>query len=73
MTAAGFPGAPFILGVILGSMTDSNLRRALTISGGSFLPMFQRPISLVFLAVIVILILSQFHIFDRIFKKKKAE
>lgn len=73
MTAAGFPGAPFILGVILGSMTDSNLRRALTISGGSFMPMFQRPISLVFLAVIVILVLSQFHIFDRVFKKKKAE
>lgn len=72
MASVGFPAAPFILGVILGSMTDSNLRRALTISGGSFLPMFQRPISLVFLAVIIILVLSQLHIFDRVFKKKKA-
>ena len=52
-------------------MTDSNLRRALTISEGSFLPMFQRPISVIFLIVIVVLILSQFHVFDR-FKKRKA-
>lgn len=72
MSAAEFPGAPFILGVILGNMTDSNLRRALTISSGSFLPMFQRPISLVFLTVIILLVLSQFKIFDRLFKKKQA-
>ena len=71
LSAAEFPAAPFLLGVILGSMTDSNLRRALTISEGSFLPMFQRPISVIFLIVIVVLILSQFHVFDR-FKKRKA-
>lgn len=52
-------------------MTDSNLRRALTISEGSFMPMLQRPISVIFLIVIVVLILSQFHVFDRL-KKRKA-
>lgn len=67
---AEFPAAPFLLGVILGSMTDSNLRRALTISEGSFLPMFQRPISVVFLIVIIVLILSQFHVFDGLKRKK---
>lgn len=70
LSAAEFPAAPFLLGVILGSMTDSNLRRALTISEGSFMPMLQRPISIIFLIVILILILSQFHVFDRFMKKK---
>ena len=65
LSAAEFPAAPFLLGVILGSMTDSNLRRALTISEGSFMPMLQRPISVIFLIV------SQFHVFDRL-KKRKA-
>lgn len=71
ITWGEFPAAPLLLGVILGNMTDSNLRRALIISEGSFMPMFQRPISVVFLVVILLLILSQFHLFDR-FKKRKA-
>lgn len=70
LSAASFPAAPFLLGVILGNMTDSNLRRALTISEGSFLPMFQRPISIIFLIVILVLVLSQFHIFDKLKKRK---
>ncbi|MDD3252916.1 MAG: tripartite tricarboxylate transporter permease [Lachnospiraceae bacterium] len=65
-----FPAAPFLLGVILGSMTDSNLRRALTISEGSFMPMFQRPICLVFLVAILALILSQFGVFEKLKRKK---
>jgi len=63
-----YPSAPFLLGVILGPMADSNLRRALTISGGSISPMFSRPISVFFLVVIGILILSQLGIF----KKKRG-
>src|SRR5699024_10450438 len=42
------PPAPFLLGVVLGPMADSNLRRTLLLSDGSFLPMVQRPISLIF-------------------------
>ena len=38
LSAAEFPAAPFLLGVILGSMTDSNLRRALTISKAASCP-----------------------------------
>lgn len=59
LRAVGFPSAPFLLGLILGPMADSNLRRALIISDGSLAPMFGRPICLVFLFVIAAMILSQ--------------
>lgn len=62
----GFPAAPFLLGVILGPMADSNLRRALTLSEGSWLPMFQRPISLVFLVLIAVILLAQFGAFGKV-------
>lgn len=65
------PSAPFLLGVILGPMADSNLRRALTITDGNIAPMFQRPICIVFLIMILILIGSQLGIFDK-FKKSKG-
>ncbi|MCM3660981.1 tripartite tricarboxylate transporter permease [Georgenia satyanarayanai] len=64
----GFPAAPFLLGVILGPMADSNLRRALILSEGSWLPMFQRPISLMFLGLIVIIFVAQLGAFGKIKK-----
>ncbi|MGC5615985.1 tripartite tricarboxylate transporter permease [Georgenia sp. Z1491] len=64
----GFPAAPFLLGVILGPMADSNLRRALILSEGSWLPMFQRPISLMFLVLIAVVLLAQLGAFGRIKK-----
>ena len=70
---AEYPAAPFLLGVILGSMTDSNLRRALTISNGSFMPMLQRPLSILFIVAIVCLILSQFGVFNKLKRKKTAK
>ncbi len=69
LTALNFPAAPFLLGVILGPMTDSNLRRALRLSDGSFSPMLQRPICVFFLILIVCMILAQFGFF-RLFKRK---
>ena len=69
----GTPAAPFLLGVILGPMCDSNLRRALRLSDGSFEPMFQRPICLAFLVIIAVMILSQTGIFRILFKKKAGE
>ncbi|MDR1709094.1 MAG: tripartite tricarboxylate transporter permease [Candidatus Accumulibacter sp.] len=59
MSYMKIPAAPFILGVVLGSMADSNLRRALRLSDGSFLPLFHRPISVAFLTVCILMILSQ--------------
>jgi putative tricarboxylic transport membrane protein len=42
----GFPMAPLILGVVLGPILDSNLRRGLVLSGGSLEPFLSRPISM---------------------------
>lgn len=59
LRATGIPSAPFLLGVILGPMADSNLRRALIISNGSLAPMLARPICVVFLIIIAFMIISQ--------------
>ena len=72
LTSLEFPAAPFLLGVILGPMCDSNLRRALKLSNGSFAPLFQRPICIFFLILIVILILAQLGLFKKLGKKKET-
>lgn len=72
LAAGGFPAAPFLLGVILGPMADSNLRRGLRLSDGSFAPMFGRPICIIFLIAIFLMVLSQLGVLKRIsacFKK----
>lgn len=47
----GFGTAPVILGLILGPIAESNLRRALLVSGGDWSVFVARPISLAFLVV----------------------
>lgn len=49
----GFAPGPFILGILLGSMLESNLRRALVMSRGSYSIFVTRPITLVLLLLIV--------------------
>ncbi|MDR1520252.1 MAG: tripartite tricarboxylate transporter permease [Planctomycetota bacterium] len=71
MSHMNVPSAPFILGVVLGPMTDSNLRRALRLSDGSFLPMFSRPICLFFLIVCALMVLSQIGLFSRLRRKRE--
>ena len=44
-----YPMAPMLLGFILGSMMEENLRRALMISDGSLAFLWERPITLVIL------------------------
>ncbi len=56
MRRNGYQAAPLTLGIILGGMSDENLRRALMLSNGSLAPFFQRPISLVFIVFILIMI-----------------
>lgn len=68
LSATNFPAAPFLLGVILGPMTDSNLRRGLRLSDGSFLPLLQRPICLFFLVIIIGMILAQLGLFTKLKK-----
>lgn len=52
-----YPMAPLVLGIILGSLLDKSLRRGLTLSNGSLEPFFLRPISAMFVAVIVLSII----------------
>src|SRR6056297_4270714 len=65
LTEMKYPIAPLVIGVILGPMADSNLRRALMVSKGSFLPIFTRPVALILFLVIVLLVLSQIPVVRR--------
>ncbi|MGH7324449.1 MAG: tripartite tricarboxylate transporter permease [Candidatus Rokuibacteriota bacterium] len=47
MRQYSYPAAPMVLGVILGDMLDTSLRRALIRTEGDLTPFFTRPISLV--------------------------
>lgn len=49
-----YPGAPLVLGVILGPMAEDNLNRALLVSANDWSILVQRPISLAFLILAVI-------------------
>ena len=49
----GFAPGPFILGLLLGNMLESNFRRTLVISQGSMSIFFTRPITLVLILLIV--------------------
>ena len=49
--------------MILGPMADENLRRALMVSQGSFMPVFTRPVSLILFLVIVWTVISQFKFY----------
>jgi len=50
----GYPGAPLVLGIILGPMAEENLNRALLVSNNSWSVLVQRPISLTFLILATI-------------------
>jgi len=65
----GYPIAPLVIGVILGPMADENLRRALMVSQGSFMPVFTRPVALILFLIIVWTVVSQFPAFRK-FKDK---
>lgn len=54
-----FPIAPLVIGLVLGGMADESLRRALMLSEGSFLPLFERPVALALLLVIAYFVLTQ--------------
>jgi putative tricarboxylic transport membrane protein len=49
-----FPASPIVLALILGPMAESNFRRALALSGGSYDIFYTRPITLVLLVVSVL-------------------
>ena len=56
---AGFPSAPVVLGLVLGSMFEGEIRRALRLSSDNHSIFFTRPISCVILLMGVGVIVSQ--------------
>ena len=50
----GFPNGPFILGLLLGGMMESNLRRTLVMSHGRYDVFITRPISCVFFIIVLL-------------------
>lgn len=50
----GYAPGPFILGLLLGGMLESNLRRALVLSHGSLMIFLERPVTAVLLVLIVL-------------------
>lgn len=59
MREMDYPVAPMVLGIILGSILDTNLRRALVISRGDLTPFFTRPISLVLFLIVILSLVSR--------------
>jgi len=57
------PLAPFVIGFILAPIAEENLQMGLMASNGSFLPLIQRPVSLIF--VIVSIALLSFPLYRR--------
>ncbi len=66
----GFPTMPIVLGLILGSVAEDNLRRALVISNGSWRIFFTRPICIVFILLSAIVV---FGVIRQNQKKKLAK
>ena len=68
-----FPLTPIILGFILGPMIETNLRRGLIASQGSYLPFLTSPISAVFLGVSLLVIVLAVRKELRLSKKAESE
>lgn len=52
--------APIVLGVVLGPMFETNLRRSMILAQGNILPFATRPIALIIKALILYIIVSSF-------------
>ena len=53
-----FPMAPAIVGLILGPYAEAHLRNAVSIGEGSFAVLFERPMSAVLLAIVVLVLVT---------------
>ncbi|MBM4332924.1 MAG: tripartite tricarboxylate transporter permease [Deltaproteobacteria bacterium] len=58
----GFPVAPLVIGMVLGPMTENNLRLTMQLFSGQLLPIFYRPVAMGFL---VSAVLFQLFVYGR--------
>jgi putative tricarboxylic transport membrane protein len=55
-----YEGVPLVLGMVLGPMAETALRRSLIMSQGSFLIFVQRPVAAVLLGLAILILISPF-------------
>ncbi|MBW2149062.1 MAG: tripartite tricarboxylate transporter permease [Deltaproteobacteria bacterium] len=61
MEKGGYPLGPMVLGIILGPIAEVQIRRGLTASAGSFMPLITRPVSLIFLIIALFVLIYPFY------------
>lgn len=61
-TALDFRVAPILLGYVLGPMVEGNFRRALKLSQGHLSVFIERPISAVFIAISLLVVVAQIYL-----------
>ena len=61
MIKGGFPTAPVVLGLVLGSMFEGEFRRALKLSEGSLNIFVTHPVAFTFIAIGMIIILHSIY------------
>jgi putative tricarboxylic transport membrane protein len=71
LTRRGFPLAPLLLGFVLGPLLEENFRRALLLSDGNLATFVQRPVSLGFLLVALVLLVAT-GLSKKIFRRSKS-
>jgi putative tricarboxylic transport membrane protein len=72
MRTLGFPLTPFVLGSILGSMVETNLRRSLMLTKGDFWKFFTSPLANVFMFLTIASIGWSIYKEYEAFKKRTA-
>jgi putative tricarboxylic transport membrane protein len=60
MRAMSFPLLPMVLGVVLGSMIESNYRRSLLMDNGSHMIFLKDPVSIALLALALLMLVTSF-------------
>ncbi|MFZ2102202.1 MAG: tripartite tricarboxylate transporter permease [Oricola sp.] len=68
MMRYGFPAAPLLLGFVLGPLLEENFRRALVLSRGKLTVFVDRPVSLAFLVMTLLILLASVPQARRLFR-----
>lgn len=71
LTDMGYPIPPLVIGVILGTMADANLRRGLMVSQGSLAPFFTRPVALILLLIVILTFVTNMSVYKNFRAKLK--
>ncbi len=72
LTGMGYPIPPLVIGVILGTMADANLRRGLMVSQGSLAPFFSRPVALILLIIIALTFITNMGFYKKLMTNLKG-